>query len=76
MSDRYTYFLDPSGLYLLWDERRQEPVLLNGKILAFRGRADAAVFAVGLNVAENSQRARRSLRACGDIHQWFRSNPG
>lgn len=76
MSDRYTYFLDPSGLYVLWDEKRQEPVVLNGKILAFKARAEAAVFIVGLNVAENSQRARRSLRAWGDIHQWLRSNHG
>jgi hypothetical protein len=57
MTDRFVEVLDPCDRYLIWDERTDQPAVLNGSILVFARRPAAAAFAAMLNRLEAGQTA-------------------
>jgi hypothetical protein len=57
MTDRFVEVRDPCDRYLIWDERVDQPAVLNGSILVFARRPAAAAFAAMLNHLEAGQTA-------------------
>jgi hypothetical protein len=61
MTDRFVEVLDPCDRYLIWDERIDQPAVLNGSVLVFARRPAAAAFAAMLNRLEVRQTAGEIL---------------
>lgn len=60
--DVFSHYLDPSGLHIVWNDRKEQPATIRGKLLAFETADAATAFVTILNFVHRRRGVGRSRR--------------